>query len=112
MADADVPAGFNPLFDEATWRWCVRRWGECAWCGADGEDAVALVVDLVLPLGAPDSPGWVPWNVLPACQRCAAVRREGLPLEVDARRVARARDYLERCYPHLPLPRPRALADF
>lgn len=48
------------------WRECLAAWGaRCAYCGN-----MAQSQDHYIPLSATDSPGTVPWNMVPACNSC------------------------------------------
>lgn len=49
------------------WR-AVKAWWDncCAYCGTRGR----LTIDHYIPLAAPNCPGTVPWNIVPACQSC------------------------------------------
>lgn len=49
------------------WIACQAAWEHrCAYCGGNGP----LEQEHYVPLSAPDSPGTVPWNMLPACSPC------------------------------------------
>lgn len=53
------------------WLDVLRQWGECcAYCGRHADTAGMMTIDHFIPLAAPDSPGFVLGNTVPACSTC------------------------------------------
>lgn len=75
------------------WQFALQWWGgRCAYCGGSADEQ-----DHFVPLSAPDCPGTVPGNMVPACGRCN--RSKGAKLAdawgLDAERHDRILSYLQ-----------------
>lgn len=82
------------LWSLALWLQAVADFGgRCAYCDGDKK----LSQDHFIPLAAPNCPGTVPWNIVPACRSCNA-SKASRPAEQwvkDSVRLARIVAYLE-----------------
>ncbi len=64
-----VKNGLEILWDEKIAAKTLDHWdNKCCYCAKDVTDD--LHFDHFIPLSAEDCPGTVPWNVVPACQKC------------------------------------------
>jgi hypothetical protein len=55
-------------FTEHDWQFCLEYWHhQCAICGAQEGLFHTLAADHWVPISTPNSPGSVPWNILPLC---------------------------------------------
>lgn len=60
----------HPVFEwsREAWDAAVSFWGGCAYCGRVTD---TLEHDHVVAVTEDDSPGTVPWNIVPACRFCS-----------------------------------------
>lgn len=75
------------------WNECRIAWdGKCAYCGSRGK----LTQDHFVPIAAPDFPGTVRSNMLPACEPCNYSKRDTDPHEFvsDKERLDKIMSYL------------------
>lgn len=64
-------------FNRSDWEKCKEFWNNaCAYCGRTSQK---LVRDHFIPIAHPDSPGTVPWNIVPACPSCNSSKSESDP---------------------------------
>jgi 5-methylcytosine-specific restriction endonuclease McrA len=86
----------NRAFDWSPEKWldCCSDWdNKCAYCGSDA----ALTQDHFIPLSNDETPGTVPWNMLPACAFCNASKGHKSPFEwvKNEENIQRIMSYLE-----------------
>jgi 5-methylcytosine-specific restriction endonuclease McrA len=70
------------------WAACLERWGRaCVYCDAPDD----LTQDHFVPVSAPDYPGTIPANMVPACGRCNRAKGKRSPFVwvTDAERLRR-----------------------
>lgn len=80
------------------WEACLERWGRaCAYCDAVGD----LEQDHFIPVSAPDFPGTIPANMVPACRACNRSKGARSPLVwmADRKRLQRIVEQLVSLLP-------------
>jgi len=69
-------------FTAETWEACLNYFhGCCAYCGAQRDFWSPLHQDHYIPLSAPDCPGTIPTNIVPACRSCNFSKKNIPPME-------------------------------
>ena len=77
----------------AQWRKCLADWDGCAYCGSASGP---FEHDHYIPVSAPDCPGTVPWNIVPACRACSRSKGARRPEQwVQPDRLVAILRYLE-----------------
>lgn len=56
------------VFTTEDWRFCLNYWSNsCVVCGRSVGENNTIAADHWIPLSHPESPGTVPWNIIPLC---------------------------------------------